>query len=238
MPDWSSYGLSDLVMFTRETYYRLFGSYNRAIWPAQVVALGAGAGIGLLARRGSARAGRLIAAILAVLWIWVAIAFHARRYASVNWAAPYFSAAFALEAALLLGLGVVRGGLIFGVGGARRFALALFVFAMILQPLAGLRFGREWRQLEAFGIAPDPTAVGTLGILLLAAGRTRWELLVIPIAWSAVSGVMLLAVQAPDAWLVLAPGAAALALAFATSGRASGYRDSSQSTRSPSSRAL
>jgi Family of unknown function (DUF6064) len=236
MPEWWTYGLSDIVMFTRETYYRLFESYNRAIWPAHVLALGAGVGVGLLLRRGGARSGRIAAAILSATWLWVAIAFHARRYADINWAASYFSAAFALEAALLLGLGVVRGRLVFET--IRTGGLALFVFALAVQPLVGLLFGREWRQLEIFGIAPDPTAVGTIGVLLLAAGRRRWELLGIPLAWCAVSGVMLLAVNAPDAWLTLVPGAAALVLAIATSARAAGGTGSSRSTRWPSSRAL
>jgi uncharacterized protein DUF6064 len=239
MAEWWTYGLSDIVMFTRETYYRLFGSYNRAIWPAQIFTLAAGVGIGLMLRhRSAARSGRLVSATLAVLWMWVAVAFHARRYETINWAATWFAAAFALEAALLLGLGAVRGGLVFGSSGARRAALGLFLFALALQPLAGLLFGRERSQVEIFGVAPDPTAIGTLGILLLAEGRTRWELLAVPLVWCAVSGVMLEAANAPDAWLVFASGAVALALAVFTSGRVSGGRGSSRSTRSPSSREL
>lgn len=215
MPEWSTYGLSDIVMFTRETYYRLFGSYNRAIWPAQIFTLAAGVGIGLvLRRRSAARSGRLVSATLAVLWVWVAVAFHARRYETINWAATWFAAAFALEAALLLGLGAVRGGLVFDASAPRRAALGLFLFALVVQPLAGLLFGREWRQVEIFGVAPDPTAIGTLGILLLAAGRTRWELLAVPLVWCAVSGVMLEAANAPDAWLAFAAGVVAIGLAL------------------------
>jgi hypothetical protein len=222
MSEWWTYGLSDIVMFTRETYYRLFGSYNRAIWPAQVFTLAAGFGIGLmLRRRSAARSGRLVCAILAVLWVWVAVAFHAKRYETINWAATWFSAAFALQAALLIGLGVVRGTLTFGASGSRRAALGVFLFALALQPLAGRLFGRAWSEVEIFGVAPDPTAIGTLGILLLAAGRTRWELLTIPLAWCTVSGVMLEAVNAPDAWLAFAAAAAALGLAVFTSGRVS-----------------
>ena len=39
--------------------------------------------------------------------------------------------------------------------------LALFLFALVLQPLIGPLLGRPWAQVELFGLAPDPTVVGT-----------------------------------------------------------------------------
>jgi len=237
MPEWWTYGLSDLVMFSRETYYRLFELYNVAIWPAQIVAAAAAVWIGALLRRRAPSSGRVVAAALAAYWLWVAIAFQANRYATINWAASYFAAGFALEAVLLVWIGVVRGRLLFHVDGEpRRAGFWIFLFAFAVQPLAGLAFGRGWRQIEIFGVAPDPTAVGTLGILLLATGRVRWELITIPVVWCAVSGLMLLAMKGPDAWIPLAAGAVVLALAISI--RAADGRGSSRSTRSPAFRVL
>ena len=51
-------------------------------------------------------------------------------------------------------------------------------------------------------MAPDPTAVATLGVLLLASGRGRWSLLVVPVLWCAISGATLLAMKAPDFWIL------------------------------------
>src|SRR5262249_46306534 len=59
---------------------------------------------------------------------------------------------------------------------------------------------------------PDPTVVATLGVLI-AADRTHWELLVVPLLWYAISGATLWAMQSPDAFL--APAAALLALVIA-----------------------
>ena len=39
---------------------------------------------------------------------------------------------------------------------------------LIVQPLVGLLAGRSLLQAEYFGVAPDPTATATLGVLLLA----------------------------------------------------------------------
>jgi hypothetical protein len=204
MSEWWTYSLSDLVMYSRQTYYRLFELYNVAIWPAQIFAVAAGVSAWALLRRADARRGRLIAAFLAVCWLWVAIAFHAKRYAAINWAAVDFAWGFGVEAVLLVWAGVVRGRLVFGreVRPMARVGLAIFLFALAVQPMVGLVFGRTWRQLEFFGLAPDPTAIGTLGILLLAAGRTRWELIVIPAIWCVISAAMLWAMKTPDAWIV------------------------------------
>jgi len=69
------------------------------------------------------------------------------------------------------------------------------------------------RGVEVFGVAPDPTAVATLGALLLTGGRVRWELFVVPAIWCAISGATLLAMEAPGA--LIPPLAAALALFLA-----------------------
>lgn len=213
MPEWWTYTLSDLQSFSLDTYYRLFERYNAAIWPGQIVALALGAWILALVRRGaSVPRGRLVAGILAVCWLWIAIAFHATHYATIHRAAVYFAWAFVLEALLLVWAGVFRGGLTFErrADGVGRAGLAIFLFALLVQPLVGLLFGRGWRQAELFGVAPDPTAIGTLGILLLAAGRARWELIALPALWCAFSGATLLAMGAPAGWITLAAGAVAV----------------------------
>ena len=215
MSEWWTYTLSDFLLFSPRTYYRLIELYNAAIWPAQIAAVCLGLAIWWLLGRAEAVRGRLIAALLAACWLFVAIAFHANRYATINWAAVYFAWGFGLEAALLIWLGVLRGRLAFGrpVDPASRAGLWIFLFALSVEPLAAPLLGRGWRQAEVFGIAPDPTAVGTLGILLLAAGRRRWVLLVVPTIWCAISGATLLAMKAPDWWLP--PLAAVLAVSLA-----------------------
>jgi hypothetical protein len=201
MSEWWTYTLADFLLFSSRTYYRLFEIYNAAIWPAQIAAIGLGLAILVLLRRAVGARGRWIAAILAACWIWVAIVFHANRYATTNWAAVYFAWAFGLEAAVLIGFGIVRGGLTFErpASPAGRAGLWIFLFALAVEPCVGLLLGRGWRQVEVFGVAPDPTAVATLGLLLLSEGRGRGWLMVIPAIWCAISGATLLAMKAPDA---------------------------------------
>jgi hypothetical protein len=218
MSEWWTYSLSDFLLFSPQTYYRLFELYNAAIWPAQIGAIAVGLAIlALLCRPGTVQ-GRIIAALLAACWLWIAIAFHLARYATINWAASYFAAGFAVEAMLLLWVGVARGGLGLRPASdlAGRVGLGIFLFALAVQPLIGPLLGRDWRQAELFGLAPDPTAVATLGLLLLTAGRTTWALMAVPALWCAVTGATLWVMEAPDFWA--APLAAVLVVALSLRG--------------------
>jgi hypothetical protein len=60
-------------------------------------------------------------------------------------------------------------------------------------------------------VAPDPTVLATLGLLLLGEGRPRWELLAVPVLWCLVSGATLWAMNSAEAWVP--PAAALLVLA-------------------------
>lgn len=217
MTEWWSYSLRDLLMFSPQTYYRLFELFNIELWPLQLFTLTLGFVVLLQWRRRSVMTGRATAAILALCWLWVAWAYHSQRYANINLAANYFALAFALEALLLLWLGVVRGRFTVAAAGSarQRIGLLLFVFAWLCFPLIGPLLGRSWSQAEIFGMAPDPTALATLGILLFSGVRPLWWLFPLPVAWCLISGATLWAMDSPD--FVIAPLVALLATGLAIS---------------------
>jgi hypothetical protein len=213
MSEWWTYSLSDFLMFSPRTYYRLLELYNLAIWPAQIVALALGFAVLALMWLRPARHGRAIAAMLAACWLWVAWSYLLARYDTINWVARYFAAGFALEALLLIRAGVVRDRLMIASAQTRAggSGLGLFLFALLMQPLIGpLLIGRPWTQAEIFGLVPDPTVVATLGVLL-AAERPLWHLAAMPLAWCAISGATLWAMHSPEAPVL--PTAALLAIA-------------------------
>ena len=212
MSEWWTYRLADLLMFSPRTYYRLFELYNADLWPGQVVAILVGLVILACARWPGAAGPRIAAAMLAACWLWVAWAFFAQRYASINWAARYFGVGFTIEALLLFWFGVIRGRLVLRPMPGSAASMGLYTLAVCAYPLLVLANGRTWLHMEVFALAPDPTAVATLG-LLAAASRIPWMLLAIPLLWCAISGATLFTMAAPDAWVV--PAAAVLALLLA-----------------------
>ncbi|MEX2127106.1 MAG: DUF6064 family protein [Xanthobacteraceae bacterium] len=214
MSEWWTYTLADFLLFSPRVYYRLFELHNQALWPLQLLALAVGFVLVLLVARRPRGHGRLIAGLLAALWLFVGWSFFWTRYATINWAAAYVAPVFALEVLLLLAIGGLSDRLTFDRLGVARWVGALFVaFALAVQPMLAPLLGRPWIAAEIFGIAPDPTAIGTLGFLLLARGRLSALLFPIPVLWCVASGMTLWTMGAPEAWVSL--GAAALAIAAA-----------------------
>jgi hypothetical protein len=210
--EWWTYAPQDFLLFSRETYERLFALHNEAVWPMHLYALALALALVLFGRRCSAGSGRIVGAILAMLWVWVAWSFHYERYATIHLAGGAFAVGFAVQAALLLLAGPVLGRLEFCPDRSRAALLCfgVFLFSLFIQPLLGLFVGRDLHESELFGFAPDPTALGTLG-LLGAARRPAWLLMLIPLAWCAITGLTLWTMGAP-LWFVT-PALAALVLA-------------------------
>jgi hypothetical protein len=172
-------------------------------------------GVGLLlwlGRAHSLQRDRVVFVALAGAWAWVAWGFLHRRFATINWAADYAAACFALQAAALLWVGVARGGRV-----RRRklsptdpVAILLIVLGVLVYPLIAPMLGRPWPQAEVFAVMPDPTVVTTLGFLLLAEPPRR-VLIVLPALWCLFSGAMLWGLRAGHAWVL--PALAVLAVA-------------------------
>jgi hypothetical protein len=205
MFEWWTYSLQDFLLFSPRTYFRLFELYNAAIWPAQILAIGLGLAIPFLLRQPTPRNSRLIATLLALAWIVVASAYFYLRYATINWIAPYFAAGFVFQGLLLIWLGLIRGHLTFALADRKsRIGLGLYLLALLIMPLLGLIFGRSLLQAELFGLAPDPTAIGTLGLLFASRGRPLIGLSIIPLAWCAISAATLWTMGSPTAWIMIA----------------------------------
>jgi len=167
MPEWSTYTLSDFLMFSPRTYWRMVELHNRDFWPLHVLLLAGGLAGLWLAHTRTVRTWRTSLLGLAAAWAWVGWAFLWERYATINWAAQYVAAAFAVQAVLLAGMALRPGQPDPRPSAGARGLGALLAAAGLLYPLLGLAMHRPWGQAEVFGMAPEPTALFTLGLLLL-----------------------------------------------------------------------
>ena len=208
MNGWQTYRLEDFIPFTPDVYWRLLERINEAFWPLHVLAVAIGLAALLLALRDNQR---IALALLAPAWLTSGILFHFTYYAELNWAAPWFGWGFIAQAALLLALAWFAGssrthgpskGVSTGIG-----AIVAMV-SLLGYPLIAATIGPGLSHAETYGLHPDPTAIATLGVLLiLLRGPGFWLASLIPILWCVIGALTLIAIDATGALIPLAAAA-------------------------------
>ncbi len=202
--------------FTTEEFFAVFAAYNQAIWPLQVFAYAAGLVVLGLLLRPSRAATVAIAILLALFWGVNGVAYHWTWFAPINPVARVFAAAFVLQALLLAAAPVMAPRLRFELRADARTAvsLALIAYSMLIYPVIGVWAGHMWPAMPMFGVAPCPTTIFSIGVLLLAPWAVARWLLVIPLLWTVVGGsaAVLLAVPQDHGLVVAAVVVLAVAL--------------------------
>jgi hypothetical protein len=174
------------IPFTVEQFFDIFGTYNHAIWPSQVVAYVIGlVAVGLALREGKSSV-RIVPLILALFWIWMGVFYHMAYFSRINPLARIFGLFYVLQGLLFVFTGTIQGKLSF------RFKIEPFplvgacfiLYAMVVYPLLGLGFGHSYPKAPMFGVAPCPTTIFTFGLLLWTTRPVPAYLLIIPLAWS------------------------------------------------------
>jgi hypothetical protein len=206
--------------FDAEVLASSYALYNAAVWPAQPVALALALAALWLAAAPHPWSGRIVGAILAAGWAWCGLVFFPQHFAALDFMAPVYAGAFLLQAALLLfslvwrRRGLRAPGDAAGLGGLALAALALFALPLI----SGLG-GAGFAAARIVGLAPGPTVLFTLALLLLFEGRPPWLLLPIPLLWCGVAAVTGWALSVPESLAVPVLALPSLAL-FAWRARA------------------
>ena len=76
--------------------------------------------------------------------------------------------------------------------------LTLILFAAVLYPLWGAVAGHAYPSAPVLGVAPFPTTIFTVGVLLIGSWRSvRW-MLINPAIWSAFGGSAAVLLQVPQ----------------------------------------
>ncbi|MBR0848031.1 hypothetical protein JQ543_09795 [Bradyrhizobium diazoefficiens] len=203
-----------MLPFSREQFLSVFVDYNSAIWPAQVGAYLLGCLAIVLLFGKAAYADRMIAGVLAIMWLWTGIAYHEVFFSTINKAAYLFGALFVAQGACLLYSGVYHDRLRFGFesGAVAWVGMALVTYAAIVYPLIGMTTGHRLAETPMFGVTPCPVTIFTFGLLLLTVRSVPRWLLAIPFAWSLIGGSAAIVLDVPQDWLLLASGWIALPL--------------------------
>lgn len=188
MTDWSSYELSDFLMFSAATYWRLVERLNAQAWPWQLLSVAAGLLLVWMAATRRALGVPVIAGVLALAWLHVGWTFFWQAFAPINWGARYLAWAFAVQGVLLLALlvvslpGVTRRSAVPREPSARMRGAGLLVAlaGVVAYPVLTALIGDSLARAEVAGWMPEPTALATMGLLIATRATAGGWMLVIP----------------------------------------------------------
>lgn len=203
-----------MLPFTPEQFLSVFVGYNNAIWPIQIAAyLLGGIAVALLFFK-TQEGDRVIAGILAVMWLWTGFGYHGTWFSTINRAAYLFAALFIIQGCYILYAGVYRPQIRFGLRPdlATAAGAAFIAYAAIVYPLIGVATGHYYPEIPMFGVTPCPVTVFTFGLLLLTARSVPRWLFVIPFVWSLIGGSAAILLHVPQDWLLLVSGFIAIPL--------------------------
>lgn len=188
------------MAFTQDEFFAVFAAYNTALWPAWTLAYL----LGLVAVRllfvGTRTAAVWVSLILAVMWAVNGVGYHWFFFAEVNPLARVFAVAFVAQAALLAVAPLPPPGFHYKAALDLRTvaALGLVVFAMVVYPIWSWRAGHAYPAMPMFGVAPCPTTIFTIGLLLLAPWRVARWLVIIPALWALIGGTAAVLLDVPQ----------------------------------------
>lgn len=204
-----------VLPFDVDEFFAVFAAYNAAVWPAQWLLYGIAVAALLLTTSQWRLRHRTISALLAFLWIWMALAYHLFAFARINPAAYLFAAAFLIEAGVLLWSGLKARSLEYSIrqDGAGYAALAMLLYALAVYPALNRMTEHMYPSAPTFGV-PCPTTIFTLGLLTLARGPGRAVALAIPLLWSVVGGSAAFLLDVPQDLGLLGAGMLTFALAL------------------------
>ena len=198
-----------MVPFSRQEFLDVFGRYNGAVWPAQLLLYAlALVLVARILRREPLTGGF---ALLAALWLWMGVVYHLIFFSAINPAARLFGIAFSAQAVLLLSMDRPAS-MEEGTPAARSTGKALIAYALVGYPLIGYLAGQRYPEIVTLGL-PCPTTIFTIGVLLVAVRRPPTWLLAIPIAWALIGTFAAIKLGMPqDYGLAIAGLAAAVRL--------------------------
>ncbi|QJD57859.1 MFS transporter permease [Pseudomonas sp. gcc21] len=192
MNEWATYQLQDFIPFTADVYFRLLERMGETFWPLHLLTVALGAASVVLALKGRLR---LACLLHAPLWAFIGVAFFIQRYAELNWAGGYIGYALIAQGLLLVLIALTGSGLdraSHPTSPPAVIGIAIVLFGLTVLPLLGPLTGKSWYQAEVFGIHPDPTAMTTLGlILIMLRGLALWIAIILPALLLLISAITL-----------------------------------------------
>jgi hypothetical protein len=129
--------------------------------------------------------------VLTIMWLINGIGYHIMFFSVINPIAKVFGGLFVLQAVLYImeWLRLRKTDIIFDSGIRQTAGWIITAYGMIFYSLIGYLIGHVYPAAPVFGVAPCPTTIFTLGILLVMGNNIRNRLFIIPCLWAVIGSM-------------------------------------------------
>lgn len=172
--------------FTVDQFLGVFRDYNISIWPIQIAAYILGISAAVLAFSDKEKKDRIISFILSILWLWNGVVYHLINFSRINKLAYLFGILFLVQGFLFFFYGTIKNKIAFGPKNNYLSIIGtlFIIYAAVIYPLIGYILGHGYPYSPQLGVAPCPTTILTLGLILLAGEVMPLKVIWIPLLWS------------------------------------------------------
>ena len=203
------------IPLTSQEFFDIFRQYNQGVWPAQWVAISLCVLAAMFAFFGWGLHTKVALSLMSVMSTLIGISYFWIYYVPHNSAGWIFGGLFVLQGLLLAGYAFRgKGEDWFGPGIWPWVGAILVAYAIVGYPVVGLIAGHSYPALPILGIAPCPSMIFMIGMLLAIQPKISKWLLVIPIVWSALATMAALQLGVVEDFGLTVAGVAALAFSI------------------------
>jgi hypothetical protein len=197
--------------FSSAQFFAVFAEYNQAVWPLQILFCLLAAVCVLWVLQATQMSSRLISATLALLWVWMAVAYHFAFFASINPAAWLFGSVCLIGAGVFVWFGIVKRALRFEYDRRSQghVGMLMMAFALLGYPAIAYAVGHRYPSVPTFGL-PCPTTIFTLGALMCSRRPTPWAVYLVPLLWSGIGSIAAFQLGVTEDLALLVAGLVAL----------------------------
>jgi hypothetical protein len=170
MQDWLSYRLSDLILFSEQSYLRQFELYNQWLSPLQWLFYLYGVLFIIALFKRQEKNLRILFLISAALWMVCSYGYLWQFYMAINWMVEYFIVMIVIQVILIIWL------TLYGSSSSRKaetdklnfiLGLLLWIITLIAQPFIEYLSGRELSQLSVFAGTADSLCYISIAFMLV-----------------------------------------------------------------------
>lgn len=192
MSEYLDYTLTNLLLFSPETFFRQFELYHSAVFPVQLVLPFLFIGLLFCYKKAPNYFVSVTLVLIAASCVLCAFAYHLQFYKSINWVAHYFAKLFILQGVLFTFAAYKqwREPIILNVSVRRVIGGLLIFYSIVAFPFIDLLLRENWMQIQLVAVTPDPTMILALGILLCFKISYAWLMAILPVIWLIISGLI------------------------------------------------